>query len=45
MDFWVVTEVEANMVRAQLAVSNTRVAGRVFNIPTSFEAFILPIFR
>jgi len=38
------TEAEANTVRAQLVVSNSRVAGRVFNIPASFDAFILPIF-
>jgi hypothetical protein len=37
-------EAEANVARAQLAKSDARVADKIFNIPASFDAPILPIF-
>jgi hypothetical protein len=37
-------EVEANMARAQLVESDAGVAGKIFNIPVSFDVPILPIF-
>ena len=37
-------KVEANVVQAQLAKSDARVAGKIFNILISFDVFILPIF-
>ena len=39
-----IMEAEANMVRAQLAESDARVACKIFNISGSFDASILPIF-
>ena len=38
------TEAEANVAWAQLAESDARVAGKIFNILISFYAPILPIF-
>ena len=39
-----VLEVEVNVVRAQLAESDTKVTGKIINVPVSFDASILLIF-